>query len=74
MKRIATVIVTVFLVLSIPSTALAASSTCQAYNPQDCTSTGSLPFTGLDLALLVGGGCVLLGTGVVVRRLTRRPD
>lgn len=69
-----------------PGTALAdSSSTCEAYNPQTCssiqpqqsttsTSDGTLPFTGLDVALLAVGGGTLLGAGVVVRRLSRRLD
>lgn len=36
------------------------------------TSSGTLPFTGLDVVLLVAGGAALLGTGLVVRRLSRR--
>jgi hypothetical protein len=36
------------------------------------TSAGTLPFTGLDVALLVIGGGALLGAGFVVRRLSRR--
>ena len=36
------------------------------------TSTGTLPFTGLDVALLVVGGGTLLAAGFVVRRLSRR--
>jgi hypothetical protein len=89
MKRFATVVAV--LALLAPAPALAASSTCQAYNPQLCnnvsggegaeggvsthpTSSGSLPFTGLDLVLLVVGGGTLVGAGVVVRRLSRRAD
>ena len=34
-------------------------------------SQGTLPFTGLDLALLVAGGLALLMVGASVRRLTR---
>ena len=34
------------------------------------TSTGSLPFTGLDVGLLAAGGIVLLGAGLAVRRLS----
>jgi hypothetical protein len=34
--------------------------------------TGTLPFTGLDLGFIVAGGLVLVGTGVSLRRLTRR--
>ena len=33
---------------------------------------GSLPFTGLDLALLVGGGLVLLLIGLTLARSVRR--
>ncbi len=35
-------------------------------------SAGTLPFTGLDVVLLVVGGGMLLGAGFVVRRLSRR--
>jgi hypothetical protein len=35
---------------------------------------GSLPFTGLDLALLAGAGVVLVGAGIGMRRLTRAPS
>jgi len=33
---------------------------------------GSLPFTGLDLALIVGGGLVLVIAGISVRRVASR--
>ena len=36
------------------------------------TSAGTLPFTGLDVVLLVVGGGALLSAGFVVRRLSRR--
>jgi hypothetical protein len=36
------------------------------------TSAGTLPFTGLDVVLLVAGGGTLLAAGFVVRRLSRR--
>jgi len=32
---------------------------------------GSLPFTGLDLGLLIGGGLLLLAVGFGLRRLAR---
>jgi hypothetical protein len=32
---------------------------------------GELPFTGLDLALVIAAGALLLGLGVGMRRLTR---
>jgi hypothetical protein len=34
-------------------------------------SGGELPFTGLDVALVLGAGALLLGLGVGMRRLTR---
>ena len=40
---------------------------------QGATNTlGSLPFTGLDLALIVGGGLVLILAGVSIRRMATR--
>ena len=82
MKRIATVIVG--LALMLPAAA-SASSTCSAYNPTLCsvasntasrtttptTTASTLPFTGLDVGLLAAGGGLLLGAGLVVRRLSR---
>ena len=38
------------------------------------TDPGSLPFTGLDVSLLIGGGLVLVLIGVAVARLARRSD
>ncbi len=85
MKRIAALLVTI--ALMVPATALAKnSSTCQAYSPQTCNvasnatsstgaaSSGSLPFTGLDVVLLVAGGGMLIGAGLVVRAATRRME
>jgi hypothetical protein len=45
--------------------------------PTNATATdpgGSLPFTGLDVALLVGAGGLLAAAGFGMRRLTRAPD
>jgi hypothetical protein len=74
MKRIAMLVVAVAL-MAVPASALGSSSTCQAYNPQSCIPTthvpGQLPFTGLDVVLLVAGGAALLGAGFVVRRVSR---
>ena len=82
MKRISALVgVLGVLALTVPNASIAASSTCQAYNPQqNCqpttttttTSSGTLPFTGLDVVLLVAGGGTLLAAGFVVRRLSRR--
>jgi hypothetical protein len=83
MKRIATLLAGLAL-MAAPSSALAQSSSeCQAYNPQLCSvsdengttttsSEGTLPFTGLDVALLAVGGGGLLGAGLAVRGLSRR--
>jgi hypothetical protein len=35
------------------------------------SSSGTLPFTGLDLVLVVGAGGLLLALGLGIRRLTR---
>lgn len=35
------------------------------------SSSGSLPFTGLDLMLLVGGGMLLLFTGIALYLVSR---
>jgi hypothetical protein len=40
----------------------------------DTGSSGSLPFTGLDMALLAGAGGLLVAAGFGMRRLTRVPD
>jgi hypothetical protein len=39
----------------------------------DDSGGGSLPFTGLDVALLVGAGGLLVAAGLGMRRLTRAP-
>jgi hypothetical protein len=36
-------------------------------------SSSALPFTGLDLGLVVGAGVVLLGLGLGMRQLVQRP-
>ena len=35
---------------------------------------GTLPFTGLDLGFAVAAGVGLVGMGIGLRRLTRKPD
>ncbi len=79
MRRI--VILLVGLALLLPQAASAASSTCQAYNPQTCSAlrssrndgpvSGTLPFTGINVTLLAAGGVALLGVGLLVRRAAR---
>jgi hypothetical protein len=41
---------------------------------QASTSSGSLPFTGANIALLVGLGLVAVAGGVVLVRIGRRAD
>jgi hypothetical protein len=38
------------------------------------TSSGKLPFTGLDIALVLAAGAVLTGLGFGLRRITRPPE
>lgn len=78
MKRIA-LLIAVAVALLVPASAMAQDSTCQAYNPQVCSSvdgvdasSGTLPFTGLDVALLAAGGGAFMAAGFVVRRLSQR--
>jgi hypothetical protein len=47
------------------------NSRTTATSPTATTSASTLPFTGLDVGLLVAGGGTLLGAGLVVRRLSR---
>ena len=69
---------TAFVVLT--TTALAAVPLQEGYDPQGVAQTdvatghggGTLPFTGLDLVLVLVGGLVLVGLGLTVRRLARR--
>jgi hypothetical protein len=76
MKRIAMLLVSLALIVA-PSSAFAQTSECEAYSPQTCTvsaESSTLPFTGLDVALLAVGGGGLLAAGLVVRRMARRPN
>ncbi len=50
------------------------ASVGQTSTSPTATSAGSLPFTGLDVGLLVLGGAVLLGAGLIVRRFSRQPE
>lgn len=43
-----------------------------AVTPTTAQTQSSLPFTGLDLGLVVGAGLLLLGGGLVMRRMSRR--
>jgi len=37
---------------------------------QSSNSSGGLPFTGLDIGLVLGGGVLLVGAGVALRRVS----
>ena len=67
----------------VPSALAAGGSAGKGYggeggNVQQQVSAGTaaekagLPFTGLDLGLLVAGGAVLVGAGAALRRAARR--
>jgi hypothetical protein len=38
------------------------------------SSSGSLPFTGLEVGLVAGGGALLLGAGLALRRIGAQRD
>jgi hypothetical protein len=89
MKTIISVVAVLALTLALATTAYGQSSV-QGYNNQAGqtqsdvagsqqagtteASGGSLPFTGLDVALLAGAGVLLGAAGFGMRRLTRAPD
>jgi hypothetical protein len=89
MKTIIAVFAVLALSLALATTAYGQSSV-QGYNDQagqvqsdvegsdqagvNEASGGSLPFTGLDVALLAGAGALLGAAGYGMRRLTRAPD
>ncbi len=83
MKRIAAIAVLCLSLLVLPSLALAnSSSTSQGYGAQtvqtlnakasqdSAGAAGTLPFTGINVGVLMAGGVVLLGAGLAVRRLS----
>jgi hypothetical protein len=85
MRKVTSVLVCVVVVLAFAAPAFAQNATQDAYNglagaeqggggtsgTVTDTGGGSLPFTGLQLALVVGAGVGLLGAGVAVRRASR---
>lgn len=78
-------LLTILLVaLAVPSTASAGDS-CNGYSNvagiqsngtgSGCTvttSSGSLPFTGLDLGIVLAAGVLLLGAGLTLRRFSSK--
>jgi hypothetical protein len=79
MKRFATLLVGLALMMA-PSSAFAqGTSECQTYGPETCgvsasNSAGTLPFTGVDVGLLVVVGGGLAGAGFAMRRVSRRSE
>ena len=77
MERLTAFASAVFASLVMASVALAQDPTQSGYggtggNIQgDVEGGGSLPFTGLDLVLLVGAGALLLAAGFTLRRVGR---
>jgi hypothetical protein len=58
-------------VVSSGTTQGSASGTRQS-SAESSASSGTLPFTGLDVVLLAAGGGTLVGAGFVVRRASHR--
>jgi hypothetical protein len=75
MKRFATLLVGLALMVAPCSAFAQGTSECQTYGSETCNVTVSdgstLPFTGIDVGLLVVVGGGLLGAGFAVRRLSR---
>ncbi|HLI60901.1 MAG TPA: hypothetical protein VKV21_14665 [Solirubrobacteraceae bacterium] len=46
------------------------NSTTPSVSNTSTTQAGSLPFTGLDVGALAAGAVVLLGAGIVLRRVS----
>jgi hypothetical protein len=77
-KIVTLVGLTLFGTFAWAATAFAGSSSVSGYGgqaggvEQEVESVGgALPFTGLDLGLLIGGGLLLLAVGAGLRRLGR---
>jgi len=78
MKRLAfTTVAAAVAALAWAATAVAANPGVSGYGGQsggvqsDVQSGGTLPFTGLDLGLILGGGILLVLVGIGLRRLGR---
>jgi hypothetical protein len=56
----------------VSSAAPAPTFVTNTVSPTTAQAQNSLPFTGLDLGLIIGAGLLLLGGGIVMRRMSRR--
>jgi hypothetical protein len=74
--RLGIVLVALTGLLVFATSAMAQSASSNAYNsgppflPQP--SSGGMPFTGLDVGVVLAGGVLTLCIGIAVRRLSRR--
>jgi hypothetical protein len=90
-KRILVIVAAVAAALALASVAAAGDSVVTGHSPappaaetlgkqaaspvKSTAQSGTLPFTGLDLAGIAVGGALLVGAGVIIsRRTARRPQ
>lgn len=77
MRMLVSACVSTALLLTWAGSALAQSSEQTGYNfggggvQGEVEGGGALPFTGLDLGLLIGGGLLLVAVGATLRRVSR---
>jgi hypothetical protein len=73
--RLLLVVAIALVVLALPAAASAQTPAQDVYDPKDLkvqgSDAGGVPFTGLDIAVVVLAGAALLGTGVAIRRAAR---
>lgn len=53
-----------------PTCTTGSSGSSNCVSATETTQAGSLPFTGLDVGALAAGAVVLLGAGIVLRRVS----
>lgn len=74
--RLGVALVALTSMLVFATSALAQSASSNAYNSSTPflprPSTGGMPFTGLDVGVVIAGGLLTLCIGIAVRRLSRR--
>jgi hypothetical protein len=74
--RLGVALVALTSLLVFATTAMAQSASSNAYNSSTPflphPPTGGMPFTGLDVGVVILGGVLTLCVGVAIRRLSRR--